>query len=447
MKEYTRELIAFLHPLQASELPPDVIDRARYFLLDYLGVAMRGSREESSQAVQRMIGRIGANGCSTVLGTHMRTIPGLAAMANGAAAHAIEMDDTHSGGSIHLGATMYSAALAVAETMPETSSETFLAAVVAGFEAAARIAMAVQPKEHYALGFHMTGTCGVFGAAITAAKLLGLGMDQTLAAVGIAGSMSAGSMEFLADGAWTKRIHPGLAAQNGIHAALLAAEGFTGPLRIMEGRDGFLHGYSRNPLPDRLTANLGESFEILHTAVKPHACCRYMQGPIDAMLALIRENSLEPAQIQRIEIAVLEAGWGIVSEPREKKYNPESVVDTQFSMPFGAAIASLDGAAGLAQFTAEKARSPKVREMMNKVELVRDPSIEETFPQEWPARVRIHLDAGQRLEKFVRYPKGDPENPLTWDELAAKFHALTGRVDLVEAILSAKPSEIPALCS
>ena len=118
MKEYTRELVGFLHPLQASHLPAEVIDRARYFLLDYLGVAIRGSREESSQAVQRMLQRMGANGCATVIGTRIRTIPGLAALANGAAAHAIEMDDTHSGGSIHLGATMYSAALALAETMP-----------------------------------------------------------------------------------------------------------------------------------------------------------------------------------------------------------------------------------------------------------------------------------------------------------------------------------------
>jgi 2-methylcitrate dehydratase PrpD len=174
MREYTRELVSFLHALQPSDLPAEVIDRARYFLLDYLACAIRGSREESSAAVQRMIQRLGANGCATVIGTRIRTIPGLAAMANGAAAHGIEQDDTHSGGSIHLGATMYSAALALAETMPETSSETFLGAVVAGFEAAARIAMAVQPKEHYALGFHMTPTCGVFGAAITSAKLLGL---------------------------------------------------------------------------------------------------------------------------------------------------------------------------------------------------------------------------------------------------------------------------------
>jgi len=454
MREYTRELVAFLHPLQASDLPAEVLDRARYFLLDYLGCAIRGSLQESSAAVQRMIQRIGANGCSTVIGTDVRTIPGLAAMANGAASHGIEMDDTHSGGSIHLGTTMYSAALALAETLPETTSDAFSAAVVAGYEAAARIAMAAQPKEHYALGFHMTPTCGVFGAAIASAKLFGLTMEQTLAAVGIAGSMAAGSMEFLADGAWTKRIHPGLAAQNGIHAALLAAEGFSGPQRILEGRDGFLHGYSRKPIPERLTEGLGKSFEILHTAVKPHACCRYMQGPVDAVLAIMREDNLEPSQIQRIQVAVLEAGWGIVAEPRAKKYHPESVVDAQFSMPFGAAVATIDGAAGLAQFTAEKARSPKIRDLMSKVVLVKDPEIEETFPKEWPARVEIELDDGRRYEKFVRYPKGDPENPLTWDELAAKFRALAGAVlspercdEIISGVAKVKPATLPALCN
>src|ERR1700733_5334833 len=420
--ENKRKLVEFLHGISPDNLPANVLDHARYFLLDYLSVAVRGSLEESARSVQRMIARTTSGGCATVIGTPIRTTPALAALANGTSAHGIEQDDTHSGGSIHLGATMYSAALALAETMPEISSETFLAAIVAGFEAAARIAMAVQPKEHYALGFHMTPTCGVFGVAITSAKLLGLTMDQTLAAVGVAGSMAAGSMEFLAEGAWTKRIHPGLAAQNGIHAALLAAEGFSGPLHILEGRDGFLHGYSRNPIAERLTANLGESFEILHTAVKPHACCRYMQGPIDAILAIMSEHKIEASQIRQIEIAVLEAGWGIVAEPRARKYSPESVVDTQFSMPFGAAVAAIDGVAGLNQFTVEKARSPKIRELMNKVVLVKDPRIEENFPKEWAARVTIEVENGQRWEKFVRYPKGDPENPLTWDEMAAKFH-------------------------
>jgi 2-methylcitrate dehydratase PrpD len=314
--------------------------------------------------------------------------------------------------------------------------------------------MALQPKEHYALGFHPTQTCGVFGAAITVSKLLGLTADQTLAAVGIAGSMAAGSMEFLAEGAWTKRIHPGLAARNGIEAALLAAEGFTGPRNIFEGRDGFLHGYSRNPMPERLTADLGKSYEILHTAVKPHACCRYMQGPIDAVLDLVRAHGIRPDQVHKIEIAVLEAGWAIVAEPRDQKYNPQSVVDAQFSMPFGAAVAVICGAAGLDQFTLEQIRSPRVREMMQKVVLMKDDRLEEAFPREWPARATIQLENGQQYERFVRYPKGDPENPLTWDEMAAKFRSLAGAVlspercdEVIGRVASARPATLPALCS
>lgn len=457
-RPHTQELVDFLHGLRAEALPADVLDRARYFLLDYLAVAVRGSTEESAQAVRRMAVKTGAAGNSTILGTAIRVIPALAALANGTSSHGVEQDDTHSGGSIHLGTTMYSVALALAEANPAIPTGNFLAAVVAGFEASARIAMAVQPKEHYALGFHPTQTCGVFGAAITASKLLGLTAEQTRHAVGIAGSMAAGSMEFLAEGAWTKRIHPGLAAQNGIQAAMLAAEGFLGPSRPLEGRDGFLHGYSRNALPERLTSGFGESFEILRTAVKPHACCRYMQGPIDAILALVGEHQIAPNQIEKIETAVLEAGWKIVCDPREKKYRPECVVDAQFSMPFGAAVAAVCGAAGLDQFTMEQIHNPAVQDLMRKVVLTRDAEIEKTFPREWPARVVIQLKDiqlmnGQRLEKFVRYPKGDPENPLTWDELAAKFRALAGRVlaparceEIIAGVRGKDLVKLPQLC-
>jgi len=281
-----------------------------------------------------------------------------------------------------------------------------------------------------------------------------LTVDQTLAATGIAGSRAAGSMEFLAEGAWTKRIHPGLAAQNGIHAAMLAAEGFSGPRRILEGANGFLQGYSRNPAPERLTASLGDTFEILHTAVKPHACCRYMQGPIDAILELVRRHELQPEQIARIEVAVLEAGWGIVAEPPARKYAPESVVDAQFSMPFGAAVAVLYRAAGLEQFTLEQIGSPRVREMIRKVDLVKDARLEETFPREWPARVAIETEDGRHYEHFVRYPKGDPENPLSWDEMGAKFRMLAGAVisaercdAIVERIATASHSALAALCA
>jgi len=156
---------------------------------------------------------------------------------------------------------------------------------------------------------------------------------------------------------------------------------------------------------------------------------------------------------ERGQVAVLEAGWAIVAEPWAQKYSPESVVDAQFSMPFGAAVAALEGAAGLRQFTIGRVRSPQVREFMKKVEMVKDPSIEETFPAEWPARVAIETENGQRVEQFVRYPKGDPENPLTWDEMCAKFRSLASEVisddrcdDIIAAVRAARPSMLPALC-
>ncbi len=452
---YTRDLVDFLAGLKPSGLPAVVIDRARYLLLDYLGVAIRGSCAESSTPVYRMIERIAAPGSAIIIGKGIRTLPGYAALANGTAAHAIELDDTHNAGSIHLGVVMFSTALAIAETLLDVPLDQFFTAVAAGYETAARIAMAVQPKEHYLLGFHPTATCGVFGAAVTASKFLGLSPDQMLSAVGIAGSMAAGSLEFLADGAWTKRLHPGLAAQNGMQAAMLAAEGFRGPARILEGRDGFLHGYSRDPLPDLLTSDLGQSFEILRTSVKPHACCRYMQGPIDAILALVHEHNIRPAQVRQIEVAVLEAGWPLVVEPRAQKYKPKSIVEAQFSMPYGAAVAVIDRAAGLEQFSQTRLQSDDVRGFLDKVVMTKNPDIEKTFPEEWPAIVTIHLLDGRTLEEMIRHPKGDPKNPLTWPELIAKFRALAGailppdRCEEIVAQVSAADSlaGLPALCT
>lgn len=426
MPEITKELVQFLWALDAKDLPPEAVDRVRYLLLDFLGVAIRGSQTDSARAVAKMVEHAGSAGPCTVLGTPLKAAPGAAALANGTASHSIELDDTHQAGSIHLGAVMYPVAIALSEYLANIDFNGLAAAVVAGYETAARLGMAVQPKDHYELGFHPTATCGVFGAAVTASKLLRLSEEQMLSALGIAGSMAAGSLEFLADGAWTKRLHPGLAAQNGIQAALLAAEGFRGPATILEGRDGFFKGYSRNPTPELVTSKLGESFEILRTAVKPHACCRYMQTPIDALIELARKYDIQPDRVTQIEVAVLEAGWPLVAEPKARKYSPEGIVDAQFSMPFGAAVAILDRSAGLSEFTEEKIHSKDVNRLIGRVVLVKDERIEKNFPAEWRSRVVVYLEDGEHYENYVRYPKGDPENPLSWDELAAKFRSLAG---------------------
>src|SRR5438876_1203265 len=198
--------------------------------------------------------------------------------------------------------------------------------------------MALGPAAHYRRGFHLTATCGAFGAAAAAGAVLGLEAAAIAAALGIAGSQAAGSMEFLADGSWTKRFQTGWAACAGLHAAALAQAGFSGPATILEGRFGFLHAYSDGATTAPLAAH--EGYELMRTSVKPHACCRYMQGPIDAVLALRAAHRIEPDQVERVEVGMLAAGFPIVCEPAEAKRRPASVVEAQFSLPFGVAVAS-----------------------------------------------------------------------------------------------------------
>jgi 2-methylcitrate dehydratase PrpD len=292
----------------------------------------------------------------------------------------LELDDTHQGGSIHLGVSVFSAALAMAESIGASGKE-FLTASVAGFEVAARLAMALKPADHYARGFHPTATCGTFGAAASAARLLHLNERQFLSALGIAGSQSAGSMEFLTAGAWTKRFHPGWAAFSGLHAALLAKEGFFGPTTILEGRGGFLKAYAVNPDPSKITQGLGDDFQILQTAVKPHACCRYTQAPIDAVLKVVHEYDIQPQQVEQVSIGMLETGIPVICEPADRKSRPTNVVEAQFSLPFGVAVALAKRQAGLDEFTETMLHDAEIGALMQRVAYERDPALEHNYPK------------------------------------------------------------------
>lgn len=235
-------------------------------------------------------------------------------------------------------------------------------------------------------------------------------------------------MEFLAEGAWTKRLHPGWAALSGIHAALLAKEGFVGPTTIVEGRDGFLKAYSNEPDPSKITDGLGTDFQILQTAVKPHACCRYTQAPIDAVLAVVCEHDIRPADVNIVTIGMLETGIPVICEPAERTYHPANVVEAQFSLPFGVAVAVSRRRAGLEEFTPSMLHDAEVLAIMPKVAYTHDPALEKNYPKEWPAWARMELSDGREVSAYVRFPKGDPENPLSWQELIEKYQTLVGSV-------------------
>jgi 2-methylcitrate dehydratase PrpD len=420
-----RRLAERLVTLRERPLPAAVAGRATELLLDFLGVALGGAPEPSSAALRRGLDALGYRGGCTVVGTTGRLPAPQAAMANGAAAHALEMDDTHQGGSIHLGASVFPAALAAAE-LRGASGASVLVAAAAGYDVAARAAMALGPAAHYARGFHLTGTCGAFGAAAAAGMVLDLDAEQLAAALGIAGTQAAGSMEFLADGAWTKRLNPGWAASAGLHAAALAAGGFTGPATVFEGRFGFLHAYSDRARPEPLVADDG--WELLRTAVKPHACCRYMQGPIDAALALRAMHGIVPGDVEAVDVGMLAAGIPIVCEPAERKRRPASVVDAQFSLPFGVAVALARGAASPAEFSPEVLADPVVGDLMDRVAGIGDATLDAVFPRTWPTWVRIRLSGGRTVEQRVTHPLGDPDNFPSAAALRAKFRSLAARV-------------------
>ena len=420
----TQGLAGFVGTLTFEDLPPEVVDRAKYFCLDLLGVALSGSTTPSAQAVTGALARVGRSGPSVVWGTPYRALPEYAALANGIAAHSIELDDVNNAASLHPGVVVFPAALACGDLVA-VDGKTFITAVAAGYDVIVRLGRALKPAEHYARGFHPTGTCGAFGAAALSGRLLGLKEEALLQALGIAGSQAAGSMEFLAQGTWTKRMHAGWAAHSGLWAAFLAREGFTGPPTIIEGRNGFLQAYSGDPNPDLVLEELGEVFHITRTSVKPHACCRYKQGPIDCILQIVRQHHVEARDVEKVTVGVLGAGFNIVAAPEEQKRNPVSVIDMQFSMPFGAAVALLYGRAFLSEYTEEVAQRPEVRELMDRIICVQDPALDSRFPRLWPAWAEIQTTDGRTLRAEIEYPKGDPENALSWGDLKEKFTALS----------------------
>ncbi len=427
MKE-TEELTKRCHDLSYNALPKEVIDRVKYLTLDYLGVAARGSLSESSAPVLKFISNRGmVREGAVVIGTALKADPTYAALANGTFAHSIELDDVVNEASLHPAVAIMSSALA-ASHIAGCGGRALVEGIVAGYETMIRLGFSLDPKAHYAQGFHPTGTCGTFGSALTAAKILGLDQEAMTNALGIAGSQAAGSMEFLSDGSFTKRFHAGWAAHSGVIAALLAREGFTGPGTIIEGRYGFLRSHSPNSDPSSLLKNWGDPFKVMKTSIKPHACCRYKQGPIDGILEIMHQNTLNPSDIEEVELGILKAGFPIVAQPEESKYNPKSIVDAQFSMPFGAAVAILHGRATLEEYTQKNIMSPEIKQMMKRIYCVGDPELDRDYPKKWPAFVALSTKDGQQYHTRIEFPKGDPENPLTWDELIHKFKSLISPV-------------------
>ena len=412
-----------------DSLNADVIDRIKYLTLDYIGVASRGSLNSSNAPVHRYLKRMenGRGNDTTVIGTNLKTTPEYAALANGMSAHSLELDDVVNAASLHPGVVVMPAAFSAAH-LAGCSGKKFIEGVVAGYEVTTRLGIALNPSAHYERGFHPTATCGTLGAAAASAKILDLGSEDMAHALGLAGSQAGGLMECLAQGSFSKRFHPGWAAHSGLLATLLAREGFAGPKSILEGKHGFLNAFSAKSDPKKLMKNWGKPYWAMQTSIKPHACCRYKQGPIDGILEIMKRENLKARDITDVTLGMLKTGIPFVVEPVSRKRKPETIVDAQFSMFFGAAVAILYGQATLDEYTQKNLQAPEILELMKYVNCIESEDLEKEFPVKWPASVTIRTKNNKEYFTKIDYPKGDPKNPLSWDEIIKKFRGLAYRV-------------------
>ena len=418
------ELAGFLSGLR-GRVAPRHIAAACNCVIDALGAIAYGAGQPWSQAAARHALATGRGGGCTVVGWPDNASSAMAAFANGAAAHAFELDDVHEEAVNHPGAVVVPAALAVAEDLG-ASGLAFLEAVVVGYEAMARAGLAVGPVSHMLAGFHPTSMSGVFGAAAAAAHLRDLDADGLNHAFGIAASLASGTMEFASSGGMAKRIHAARAAEGGIMAAGLAADGFEGAHDGLAGRYGFCRIFTDAPQPELLTERLGDRWMIDEITVKPYPSCSDLHPMVQATSELVAEHGIRAGEIDRVVVHATTK----VCELNDMD-GTASVMAAQYSAPFNIAAAVLADPSDPYTYHADRIADPALAAMQARVEaMVPTPDFDATYAWKQGARVRITLTDGRVLERTVHGQRGSMHDPLSDEEIERKFRVLgQGRLD------------------
>jgi len=411
--------------LRYEDLPEGVQMRAANLILDLLG-SMIGSKDiESSKITAELALELGGPPESTVVGYGRKVAAPNAALANAVQGYAFDFADDHNESNAHPSVATIPASLAVGEKLHASGREV-LTAIALGNEVVCRLGSAFLGKTYYQ-GFHPSSTCGTFGAAVSAARLLELDVRQTVYAQGIAGSQVGGLMAWNTSGSCTKRLQAGHPAMVGIISALLAQKGFDGPPEIIEGRDGFMQAYSYQLQYDTslITDGLGEEWTFARSSIKVYPCCRYSAGHLDACLDIATRYQPDWQKIKRISIRSSDYTVRLLAMPRKR--DPQNVVDAQFSMPWQAAIALIDGRIDVDTFTEGNIFRPDVRQLMEKVDWVVDEEFERRYPEHYSCAVTVTMEDGSEYTSIVDDPKGDYRNPVNQEELEDKFRKLARR--------------------
>jgi 2-methylcitrate dehydratase PrpD len=408
-------LAEWLASARAEDLPADTVDTARKLFVDVAGlcVAARGERY-----VAATIASTDRAGACTALGHAGGFDAYGAALVNGTAAHGEDFDDTFEGGPVHSGAVIVSAVLAACER-EHLGGDRLLVGMVTGVELLCRLSL-VAPQGTHRAGFHPTAVFGAVAAAGAVGAALRLTSADIASALGIAGSMASGIIEYLAEGTWTKRMHAGWAAQSGIRAALMARGGFLGPRTVLDGSHGLYRAFAPSVPPDfaPLVDGLGSRWVMPSIAFKPYACGTMTQPFIDCAIALARDG----VRAQDIRSIVCDAAEGTLHrlwEPLASKHRPPTPYAAKFSTPFCMAVGFIDGKAGFVQFTSERIQDPAVLDLAGKIRYAINPNDE--YPRNFSGHLRARLTDGSEREFRQPFMRGGAHAPLAPAELESKF--------------------------
>jgi len=410
------ELGAWFEELSAADLPDDVVRACADTVIDTLGLSIAA---RDTDYVTALHDSWTAQGPCTVLGSDRRLDAASAAMINGTAAHGEDFDNTFEGCPVHWGTVVVPAVLAAAEAHRLSGPQTLVGLAVGG-ELMCRLGLLAQKGVH-AAGFHPTAVFGAMGATAGVAAALRLTPEQTANALGIAGSMASGIIEYLADGSWTKRMHAGWAAQSGLRAAGMAKAGFTGPTTVFEGTHGLMHGFAPSIAPDFeiLRGALGKTWHVSNTAFKLYACGTMTQPFVDCATRLAKR--CEAADIVSLRCRVGEGTVHRLWEPLDLKRSPPNPYAAKFSTPYCIAVGFVRGDAGLAEFTDVAVADPAVLDLAKRVSYEIDPDDE--YPRNYTGYIEATLTDGRKIEEFQPYLRGGSREPLSRDVLLAKCSA------------------------
>lgn len=420
----TAALAAFASRLRYEDLPPDVVAHAKSCILDALGCCLYGVTLPWTRMLIDLVVEEGGAARAAIPGTAIRTGVTQAVLVGATAGHGFELDDIHTEAHLHAGSLAVPTALALAETRPGCDGREVIAAIVAGYEVGLRVGLAATGAL-FMRGHHFQGTCGAFVAAAAAARILRLDADAARHALGIAGSQAAGLMA-AQEGAMVKRLHAGRAAQSGVYGAMLARRGFTGIPDILETTyGGFLSTHSGSPDLTRLTAGLGETWEILKVGFKPYATAASVQAPLFALDTLMRDNGLTAEDIAHITVHCSTMAHRHCAWP----YRPSGVTAAQMNMPFTLAMMAVDRAAMGDQFREERLADPAALDMIRRIAVEVDPAYDRGGDaSRHAARLALRTRAGATHTMEVLERPGSPGRPLSARDLEGKFETLASAV-------------------